>query len=99
MIRVVLLALFFVAASSAYADQIPNCLSYGRPLPVNNDQVLHWMRTTANQFRERGHIQGTVTQVFADKTGHDHFEVQIGKNQGEAIEVIYNEDFGALPDI
>lgn len=95
--------LFFVLLSVANfsfaADQIPDCLAYGRPLPVNNSQVLHWRRTTPNQFRERGHIQGTITQIFADKSGHDHFEIQIGKQVDDVVEVIYNQDFGALPEV
>lgn len=78
---------------------VPVCPSYGRPLPLNNDQVLHWKRTTPNQFRERGNVKGPITRIFPDATGHNHFEIQIGHRNGETLEVIYNSDFGALPKL
>jgi len=81
----------------AIAESIPVCLANGRPLPVNNAQVLLWKKTTANQFLGRGHVTGLVTGVFRDRTSHDHFEIQIGRNAGEVLEVIYNEKFGAMP--
>jgi hypothetical protein len=77
---------------------VPQCLAYNRDLPENNAQVLHWKRTTKNQFRERGHIVGTITAVFPDHSGHDHIEVTIGSREGDTIEIIYNEDFGEVPN-
>lgn len=92
----------FVVSGFAFgAGEIPECLSYGHPghaLEINNDEVLHWKRTTDNQFRERAHIKGNVTHIFADHNGHHHFEIQIGKYTDDTIEVIYNEDFGQIPD-
>jgi hypothetical protein len=40
-----------------------------------------------------------VVAVYSDKTGHDHFAAQIGKEKGDIIELIYNQDFGVLPDV
>ena len=80
------------------ADPVPVCLAYGKPLAINNQQVLHWKRTTPNQFRERANIQGVIVEVYPDKNGHEHFAIQIGKYEEDRIEVIYNQDFGALPD-
>ncbi len=76
-----------------------DCLSYGRDLPVNNRQVLHWKRTTSNQFQERGHVKGPITEVYSDKNGHAHFQIRLGNQADDTLEVIYNEDFGALPDL
>jgi hypothetical protein len=87
----------FLPSSAIAADAIPDCIAYGRPLPVNNAQVLHWKRTTPNQFRERAHIQGTLQTLYADHSGHHHWQVQIGSQTQDTIEVIYNEDFGAIP--
>ncbi|MEK6705358.1 MAG: DUF3465 domain-containing protein [Bdellovibrionota bacterium] len=76
-----------------------NCPAYGQNLQINNKQVLHWKRTTQNQFRERGHISGMVVEIFPDRNGHEHFVVNIGSYFEDTIEVIYNQDFGALPGL
>jgi hypothetical protein len=91
-------ALLALAPLGWSADMAPPCPAYGRELPVNNAQVLHWKRTTDNQFRERAHVSGRIVQVFSDRNGHDHFEIQIGKRDEDVIEVIYNQDFGRLPE-
>ena len=84
------------AAPAALAA--PVCLdNNGNALDVNNDAVLNWKSTTANQFHARGHIQGTLVKIYPDYTGHHHLEIQIGQNRTDTIEVIYNEDFGATP--
>lgn len=93
-----------VSASIARADEdfaVPPCsASYGNPpvaLEVNNEQVLHWMRTTANQYRDRARVRGEVTEVYPDKNGHEHFAIRIGRKDTDTIEIIYNQDFGAVP--
>lgn len=88
-----------VYASLTFGSQVLTqaiCPAYNRDLPENNAQVLHWKRTTQNQFRERGHISGVITEVYANHNGHRHFAVRIGKYDEDTIEVIYNEDFGRL---
>lgn len=92
-------ASFAVAAFAAAEAPAPVCPAYGRPLPINNEQILHWKRTTPNQFRERGNVKGVVTRIFPDKTNHDHFEIAIGKRYEDVIEVIYNSDFGQIPQV
>lgn len=81
------------------ADEAPVCMAYKKPLAVNSDQVLHWKRTTQNQFQERGNVVGTVTQIFPDRSGHEHFEILIGRQAEDVIEVIYNSDFGKIPQV
>jgi len=81
------------------SDAIPECLGDNGPIGVINDQVIQWKTSTRNQFLARGHVKGTVRQVYPDHSGHHHFELSIGNNQSDTIEVIYNEDFGATPDI
>ncbi len=85
-------------ATAEATNSPPSCPAYGRELPVNNAQVLHWKRTTPNQFRERANITGTVVDVFPDTNGHEHFVIQIGRRAEDTIEVIYNKDFGAMPE-
>ena len=75
----------------------PPCLSGGQELNVNNAAVLQWKTSTQNQYRNRGHIQGVLVRDFPDHSGHHHYEVQIGGNPKDLIEVIYNEQFGPVP--
>jgi hypothetical protein len=79
-------------------DVIPVCPAYGRALDINNQQVLHWKRTTPNQFRDRAHVRGPIVRVFPEKNGHEHFEIKLGKREIDTLEVIYNQDFGLNPE-
>lgn len=94
-----LMTLALFVGSSVLADNVPACMAGGQTLAVNNAQVIDWKNTSQNQFHSRGHIQGQLMKVYADKTGHHHFEVLIGANATDTIEVIYNESFGAIPTI
>jgi hypothetical protein len=76
-----------------------DCLDHGRSIPVDNAQVLNWKKTTPNQFLARGHVNGRVTRVFPDRSGHDHFEISLGDGSKDNLEVIYNKEFGDLPQI
>ena len=81
------------------ADVDPTCLGSGQDLTLNNEQVIQWKKFTANQFLARAHVSGVVAQIFPDKNGHKHFEIQLDGATGEAIEIVYNVSFGALPTI
>ena len=76
----------------------PPCRAKGVDLQQDDARVLELKRTTPNQFKTRAHIIGTLEQNYPDRPGHRHLEVRIGQGQGEFIEVIYNEDFGEIPD-
>lgn len=80
----------------AFAET-PLCMSEGQPLPINNEQVLNWKHTSRNQFKSRGHVEGTVGAVYKDVTGHRHFQIVIGSNANDTLEVIYNQKFGKIP--
>lgn len=75
------------------------CLAGGQTLNINNQVIIQWKSTTRNQYRNRAHIQGVLIKNYPDKTGHDHFEVQIGSNPTDTVEVIYNEEFGTIPEV
>lgn len=85
--------LSFMMGNLAWADNMPACLAAGQTLAVNNAQVINWKATTQNQFHSRGHVQGKLLNVYPDHSGHHHFEVQIGANSSDTIEIIYNEAF------
>jgi|GEM_PF-1895920 len=86
-------------ASGSAQNGLPACAGDKSMLDVNNDQVIQWKATTQNQFHARGHIQGHLTNIFPDATGHHHLEVTIGNSANDTIEVVYNEDFGPLPTL
>lgn len=89
----------FFSVAAAAGDQLPTCPARGQDLAVNNEQVLMWKKSTPNQYLSRAHIQGRVVKVYSDKSGHDHFSVQIGTHAEDTVEVIYNQSFGAIPDV
>ncbi len=94
------MACVFLAAWAALAaDPVPECPAFGKALPVNNEQVLHWKKNTPNQYRDRGNVMGPVVRVFADRNGHEHFEIQIGPEPTDVVEVVYNVQFGAVPEV
>lgn len=99
------LALHSTGAWAHHHDQnnsqaAPDCLdTSGNAVPVNNSQVMQWEYNTPNQFLARGHVQGTFVQSYADENGHNHFELQIGSDPADTIEIVYNIDFGALPEL
>jgi hypothetical protein len=82
-----------------YADVAPPCMSGGSALGINDDQVLQWETSTPNQFLARAHVSGPIVQVYPDQNGHHHFAIQIGQDPSNRLEVIYNEDFGTVPQM
>ncbi len=89
-----------LASSVAFAgSNAPDCLAGGQTLSENDAQVINWKTTTKNQYLGRAHIVGTLVQQYPDHSGHHHFEVKIGSNTSDTIEVIYNEAFGAIPQM
>jgi hypothetical protein len=95
------LAVFVVLASvPTFAANAPVCLdSTGQDVPVDDAQVLVWKQTTANQTLERAHVTGTITQLYPDQTGHQHFEIQIGPDSGDTLEVVYDTQSGSIPNL
>ena len=90
-----LLACTVLSLSTYALEPIPDCSG---ALNINNEDVLKWKTSTPNQFKARGHIEGTLQKTFKDKTGHKHWEIRIGDKSKDLIELIYNEDFGRLPE-
>jgi hypothetical protein len=93
--------LVLLVTTAAFAeDPIPPCPDLdGSALPVMNEPVAQWKHTQPNQWRHRARLQGYVDMIYRDRNGHQHFGMQIDRNNADAIEVIYNEDFGPLPEL
>lgn len=80
------------------AQGAPACMDAGRRLEIDNEQALHWKRTTPNQFKARARIAGILIREYPDRPSHGHLQVQIGPRADDTIEAIFNEDFGRLPN-
>jgi len=76
-----------------------DCMDGGKVLPVDNQVVLRWKSNTQNGWHARAHVEGTISRIFPVRNDHDHFEIQIGPNRDDVLEVVYNNHFGALPEV
>lgn len=101
-VRVLVLGLFaaFSIAPMAFAD-VPQCWSnsLNEALSVDNQQVITWKSTTPNEFLSRAFVQGTVNRITMIRPTHIQFELQIGSQQGDTVEIVYDRAFGELPQI
>lgn len=74
---------------------LPTCDIDGKAGKLDNSRIIELKRTTKNQFHDRGYVQGVVTQIFARKGDHSHFEIRIADGKdSDVIEIIFNRDFG-----
>ena len=95
-------ALFLTAAAAAApsAFAAPACLDdNGQDVGINNDDIVNWEGSTRVNFSARGHIQGQLTEVLPDLSGHKHFNVQVGDSEDQVVEVIYEQQYGRLPTL
>jgi hypothetical protein len=105
-IRVLALSLSLMTFGSVAFAEIPilpnnlTCLNTSHePMPYQNNEVLQWKRSTPDQTLKRALVNGVITGIYPSKTGHTHFSVSIDGDRIGDLEVIYNDDFGALPQI
>ncbi|WP_413584572.1 DUF3465 domain-containing protein [Bdellovibrio sp. HCB274] len=80
-------------------ETAPDCIANGQVLPINNEQVLQWKKQTQNQYKNRGHILGTVTNIYPGRASHQHFQVKIGTGPRDTIELIYNVKFREIDNL
>ena len=87
--------LVLIGSAQAKVAEIPLCAAKnGGALSIDNNRVLELKRTTPNQFLERARVEGRITRIFDGNPEHQHFEIQIGSQAGEVIELVFNQDFG-----
>jgi hypothetical protein len=87
---------FLVFSTLAHALEAPPCLDQNRTLTEMNQAVLGWKDSTKSGYQARARVSGRVTRITRPDKDHMRFEIQIGSTQNEVLEVIYNQDFGAL---
>ncbi len=86
-----------VAQSSS---QAPTCMgNQGQALPVDDANVLQMKVSTKNSFLARAHVAGVISHLYNDATGHKHFQLKIGPQATDTLEVVYNEDFGKTSEV
>jgi len=94
---VLAIALAWSASALALEGNAPNCVDFnGQVLPVNNQQVVQYKQTTKNEFHARAHVNGTVTQLYSNQTGHQHFQMTM-EGTSQTLEVVYEMNFGKIP--
>jgi hypothetical protein len=102
-----LVSLVLLLSSTSFAEPltasrpIPKCYSTeGEVLDFNASQIIYWKYNTENEFRSRGHIKGTISKLYPNKTGHTHFEITFkDKGTEDTLELVYNDEFGELPEL
>jgi hypothetical protein len=93
-------ALFLSSISvSALADSKLECFSNkaDRYLDVNNEEALAWKGRAG--YRDRARVKGTLTRVTQQRKSHTHFEVQVGPKASDTLEIVFNVEFGPLPQL
>lgn len=94
----ILFGLAFAFSASA-GDLTPPCLASGKNLPVINEQVHLWKTSTSNQYVARAHIHGVLSEIYPEKNGHAHFQIEFDGGVRDTLEVVYSLDFGKLPSL
>ncbi len=90
-------AIFILNLLIGFSSFAFDCLDQGKKvLPVDDGRVINLKVSTPNQFLARAHVEGKITNIFSDHNGHNHFEINIGPNEKDRLEVIYNQSFGSL---
>jgi hypothetical protein len=99
-LNVVLAGFLFSQLSYAAVATIPPCPSEdvkvqsgSKALAINNEDVLAWKHAAINQEHHRAHVKGKVIRAYEERNGHLHYSIQIGRQDHETIEVVYNQDF------
>lgn len=81
------------------AQGSPVCLAKdGQTLPIDDANALNLEATTPNQYTTEAHVEGVISDIYPDHSGHNHFAIQFPGTSG-GIEVVYNQSFGALPEL
>jgi hypothetical protein len=88
-----------VLSTAAWAAPTPPCpQATGAELPINNEQVLEWKKSTAQAVRSRVHIKGKAVQEKKSKAG-SRIAVKIGPDKKDVVEIFYHGKFSPRPNV
>lgn len=109
--RFVSLLIVLAYAQVSFAVEIPklvnNLICAGedrQALPFVNEKVFSWKQSIPNGGKKRALVQGVVTDIYPSKQkgngkSHTHFAIDLDQRSGGDLEVIFNDQFGDLPNI
>jgi hypothetical protein len=94
LIAMVLVSTSALFTSHAFAQSnFPECQDEnGSVLPIDDDATIALKTSTANGALSRAHAEGPITQLYANQTGHNHFEISLGNASGDILEVVYDTE-------
>ncbi len=78
---------------------MPLCFDQSEVLEVDNERVLRMKAEKPNQYKARAFVEGKVTTNPYLRGEHIRFSIQIGRDTDETLEMVYNIDFGDLPEV
>ncbi|MBC7387027.1 MAG: hypothetical protein H7301_12810 [Cryobacterium sp.] len=93
---------FLFDSSSSYAfttnAKMPVCMRGTQEIQIDNARVIDMKQKTANQYHDRGFVEGRVAIPPTVQGDHVHFSLAIGPAKKDTVEIIYNfdTDFGEL---
>lgn len=97
LVRSIALLTIIISNNLLAGVPVPTCFAGKQELKIDNETVLNWKSNTRNQYRNRAYVRGHLLYIYPDQNGHYHYQVQIGANNKDTIEIIYNKGFGTIP--
>lgn len=99
MLAIFLSIIFSVSGAQAVLNnaKTPVCLDGRNEMKIDNQRVIDMKHNTPNQYLDRGFIDGVVVRPPSTQNGHQHFSLILSNNNKDTIEIVYNNDFGTMP--
>ncbi len=90
-------------ARAADSNAAPTCMGTDSALTIDNERALE-LKNSNSGAAIRANVAGKVERIFKEQcnskgTCHDHFEIRLGENSDDVLEVVYSMDFGDLPKL
>lgn len=99
MLSILFSIVFSVSSAQAFIPnaKMPVCLDGRNEMQIDNQRVIEMKHNTPNQYLDRGFIDGVVIRPPSIENGHQHFSLALSNNKKDTIEIVYNNDFGTMP--
>jgi hypothetical protein len=95
---VLLLTLPLFAANANAFTATPDCVKSGDTLSINNTEILKLKVTTEDGTPAGAYVEGTYMKKYASSDFGRHFQMKIGPQTQDTIEVYYSDD-AKLPSL
>lgn len=101
MLSILFSIVFASSAANAFLEnaKTPVCLDFSDEISVDNVRALKFKAEQKNGALTRAYLQGKVISNPERQGSHDRFSISIGPKATDTVEVIYNKEFGAMPDV